>query len=88
MFVFATLPFLFLAAFCKREHVESSALKCLKIKYLKIIDSRISFGCNNLDLLSPKPKFTLRNLMKEVYEFHRKFVLEFADKAANNFVVI
>ena len=53
---------------------------------LFFIDSRISFYCNNLDLLSPKPKFTFRNLMKGVQEFHRKFVLEPADKAAYNVV--
>ena len=53
----------------------------------KIIDSRISFYWNNLDL-PPKPKFTFRNLKKWVQEFHRKFVLAPADKAANNVVVV
>ena len=49
---------------------------------------RISFYCNNLDLLPPKPKFTFRHLKKGFQEFHRKFVLAPADKAANNVVVV
>ena len=43
---------------CKREHVESNALNSWKLNIFKIIDGRISFYCNNLDLLPPKPKFT------------------------------
>ena len=73
---------------CKREHVESNALNTLKINIFKIIDSKISFYCNNLDLLPPKPKFNFRNLKKGVQEFHRKFALAPADKAANNVVVV
>ena len=65
-----------------------NTLNTWKINIFKIIDGRISFYCNNLDLLPPKPKFTLRNLKKGVQEFHRKFVLAPADKAANNIVVI
>ena len=49
---------------------------------------RISFYCNNLDLLSPKPKFTFRHLKKGIQEFDRRFVLAPADKAANNVVVV
>ena len=41
-----------------------------------------------LDLLPPKPKFTFRHLKKGIQEFHRKFVLAPADKAANNVVVV
>ena len=52
-----------------------------------MIDSRNSFYCNNLDLLPPKPKFTFRHLKKGVQEFHRRFVLASADKAANNMCV-
>ena len=68
---------------CKREHVESNALNSFRI-----IDGRISFCCYNLDLLPPKPKFTFRHLKKGIQEFHRKFVLAPADKAANNVVVV
>ena len=67
---------------------ESNALNSWKLNIFKIIDGRISFYCNNLDLLPPKPKFTLRHLKKEIQEFHRKFVLAPADKAANNVVVV
>ena len=49
---------------CKREHVESNALNSWKLNIFKIIDGRISFYCNNLDLLPPKPKFTFRYLKK------------------------
>ena len=73
---------------CKREHVESNALNSWKLNIFKIIDGRISFYCNNLDLLPPKPKFTFRHLKKGIQEFHRKFVFAPAAKAANNVVVV
>ena len=68
--------------------VESHALNSWKLNIFKIIDGRIPFYCNNLDLLPPKPKFTFRHLKKGIQEFHRKFVLAPADKAANNVVVV
>ena len=71
---------------CKREHVESNSLNCWQFFFL-IIDSRISFYCNNLDL-PPKPKFKFSNLKKSIHEFHRKFVLVPSDKNANNIVVV
>ena len=40
---------------CKREHVQSNALNSWKLNIFKIIDGRISFYCNNLNLLPPKP---------------------------------
>ena len=70
------------------QHVESDALNSWRLNIFKIIDSRISFYCNNLELLPPKPKFTFRHLKKGIQEFHRKFVLAPADKAANNVVVV
>ena len=36
---------------CKREHVESNALNNWKLKIFKIIDERVLFYSNNLDLL-------------------------------------
>ena len=66
------------------EHVESNALNGWKLNNFKIIDGRISFYCNNLDLLPPKPKFTFRHLKKGIQEFHRGFVLAPADASANN----
>ena len=73
---------------CKREHVESNALNSWKLNIFKIIDGRISYYCNNLDLLSSKPKFNSRHLKKGIQEFHTRFVLASADKAANNVVVV
>ena len=53
---------------CKREHVESNALNSWKLNIFKIIDGRISFYCNNLDLLPPKPKITFRHLKKGIQD--------------------
>ena len=73
---------------CKREHVETNALNSCKLNIFKIIDGRISFYCNNLDLLPPNPKFTFRHLKKGIQELHRRFVLAPADKAAKNVLVV
>ena len=53
----------------------------------KIIDERVLFYSNNLDLLPPKPKLSFRYLKQGIQKFHRKYVLATADKAANNVVV-
>ena len=45
------------------------------------------FYSNNLDLLPPKPKL-FRYLKQGIQEFHRKYALAPADKAANNVVVV
>ena len=73
---------------CKRKHVESNALNNWKLNIFQIIDKRISFYLNNLDLLPPKPKFCFRHLKQGIQEFHRKYVLVPADKAANNGIVV
>ena len=44
---------------CRREHVESNALNSWKLNIFKIFDGRNSFYCSNLQLLPPKPKFTV-----------------------------
>ena len=67
----------FCSRWCKREHVESNALNSWKLNIFKIIDCRISFYCNSLDLLPPKPKFTFRHFKKGIQEFHRKIVNEY-----------
>ena len=41
-----------------------------------------------LNFLPPKPKFSLSHLKQGIQEFHRKYVLVPADKAANNVVVV
>ena len=73
---------------CKREHVESNALNNWKLKIFKIIDERVLFYSNNLDLLPPKPKLSFRYLKQGIQEFHRRYVFAPADKAANNVVVV
>ena len=73
---------------CKREHVESNALNNWKLKIFKIIDERVLFYSNNLDLLPPKPTLSFRYLKQGIQDFHRKYVLAPADKAANNVVVV
>ena len=78
----------FFNRWCKQEHVESNALNRWKLNIFKIIDGRISFYCNNLDILPPKPKFTFRHLKKGIQAYHRRFVLVPTDKAANNVVVV
>ena len=42
----------------------------------------------NPNYLPPKPKFTFRHLKLGIQDFHRKYVLVPADKAANNVVVV
>ena len=73
---------------CKREYVESNALKEGKISIFKIVDQRIKFYSQNTDLLPPKPKSTFRHLTQGIQDLHRKCVLVPADKAANNVVVV
>ena len=62
-------------------------LKNWKLNIFKIIDRRISFYSQNTNMLSRKPKISYRYLKSGIEEFHRKYVLVPADKAANNVVV-
>ena len=52
------------------------------------MDNRIKFYSQNTNLLPPKPKCSFRHLKQGIQEFHRKYVLVPADKAANNVVVV
>ena len=52
------------------------------------MDKRIKFYSQNTNLLPPKPKTSFRHLKQGIQEFHRKYVLVPADKAANNVVVV
>ena len=72
----------------KREYVEPDALKEWKVSIFKIVDQRIKFYSQNTNLLPPKPKSTFRHLKQGIQDFHRKYVLVPADKAANNVVVV
>ena len=67
--------------------------RVLRIMLLKngrevsIVDKRMKFYSQNTNLLPPKPKSSFRHLKQGIQEFHRKYVLVPADKAANNVVV-
>ena len=63
-------------------------LKDWKLNIFKIIDRRISFYSHNTKMLPRKPKISYRYLKSGIEEFHSKFVLVPADKAANNVVVV
>ena len=49
---------------------------------------RLVFYSQNTNFLPPKPKSTFRHLKQGIQDFHRKYVLVPADKAANNVVVV
>ena len=53
-----------------------------------VTDKRINFYYQNTNLLPPKPKSTFRHLKLGIQEFHKKYVLGPAEKAANNVVVV
>ena len=68
--------------------MECDALKDWKLNIFKIIDRRISFCSQNTNMLPRKPKIRYRYLKLGIQEFHRKYVLVPANKAANNVVVV
>ena len=49
---------------------------------------RIKVYLHSTSLLPPKRKSSFRYLKQGIQEFHRKYVLVPADKAANNIVVV
>ena len=51
---------------CKREYVEPDALKEWKVSICKIVDQRIKFYSQNINLLPPKPKSTFRHLKQGI----------------------
>ena len=73
---------------CKQESVECNAMKEWKLSILNIVNKRIKFYSQNTNLLPRKPKSSFRHLKQGTQEFHRKYVLVPADKAANNVVVV
>ena len=52
------------------------------------MDKQIKFYSHNTYLLPPKPNSYLRHLKEGIQEFHRKYVLVPAAKAAINIVVV
>ena len=73
---------------CKREYVEPNALKEWKVSTFKIVDQRIKFYLQNINLLPLKTKSTFRHLKQGIQDFRGKYVLVPADKEANNVVVV
>ena len=73
---------------CKREYAEPDALKEWKVSIFKIVVQCIKFYSQNINLLPPIPKSTIRHLKQGIQDFHRKYVLVPADKSANNVVVV
>ena len=63
-------------------------MKVWKLSIFNIVDKRIKFYSQNTNVLSFKPKSSFRHLKQGIQEFHRKYVLVPADKAANNVVVV
>ena len=63
-------------------------MKEWKLSIFNIVDKHIKFYSQNTNLLPPKPKSSFRHLKQGIQEFHRKYVLVPADKAANNVVVL
>ena len=60
----------------------------METKYFNIVDKRVKFYSHNTYLLPPKPKSSFRHLKQGMQEFHRKYVLVPAFKAANNIEVL
>ena len=72
---------------CKQKCVNHAALIDWKMSILRKVNKRISFYCQNTNLLPPEPKTSLRLLKLGIQKFHRKHVLALADKATNNVAV-
>ena len=72
---------------CKREYVAPHAWKVWKVSTFKIVDKLIKFYSQNTNPLPPKPKSTFRHLQHSIQEFHRKYVLVPADKAATTLLL-
>ena len=72
----------------EEKKLRESALNSWKVCFFNIIEKRISFYSNNLDLLPPKPNISFCHLKQGIQQFHEKFVLAPADKAGNNAIVV
>ena len=60
----------------------------MKVCIFNIIEKRISFYSNNLDLLPPKLKISFRHLKQGIQQIHKQFVLAPIDKAGNNVLTV
>ena len=72
---------------CKRENIEPGALKEWKINNFKKLLILVFHVTLVIHLFyPPKPKSSFRHLKHGIQDFHMKYVLIPADKAANNVV--
>lgn len=78
----------FCSKWCKREKADSDSLSLWKKSIITLMEQRIRFYESNPSLLPPRPKSSFRHLKSELQNFHNKFVLVPADKAANNIIII
>lgn len=78
----------FCKKWCGREGADLIALSEWKKQICNIMDSRVNFYKSNTSLLPPKPKLSINFLRKGIKQFHDKFVLVPADKAANNIIIV
>ena len=58
----------------------------MELSILRIVNKRISFYCQNTNLLPPKPKTSLRHLKLGIQKFHRKYT-ERKKKRRVNFIL-
>ena len=74
------------------DGVNERVLRIMLLKNGKEVSSLswiiVLFHSQNTNLLPPKPKSSFRHLKQGIQEFHRKYVLVPADKAANKVVVV
>ena len=62
-------------------------MKEWKLSIFNIVDKRIKFYSQNTNLLPPIPKSSFKHLKQGIQEFHRKYVLVPADKAATTLLL-
>ena len=60
----------------------------MESNHSNIVDKRIKFYSHNTNPLPHKPKSSFRHLNQGIQDFHGKYVLVPADKAANNIVFV
>ena len=78
----------FSVKWCRREQADTNSLSLWKKRILEIMNTRIMFYDSNPSSLPPKPNISIRTLRTVLRDFHSKFVLVPADKAANNIIIV
>ena len=78
----------FSTKWCKKENADPNALNNWNKAILSIISTRIKFYESNPHLLPPQPNISVQTLKHSLEQFHSKYVLVPADKAANNIIIV